>query len=163
MDLLQPDPRYVIDTSSLIELKDRYPRDLAPGAWELVERLADQGAIRSVEDVLEELAIGDDFVYKWARQRKQIFVPLERDIQLKAKAILAAYPALVDTIKRRSSADPFVIALAELTGAAVVCEEDFVGVGHRPRIPNVCRGRSVKCVRLRDMFLLEKLVLVAAQ
>lgn len=162
MDLLRGNPRYIIDTSSLIELRDRYNRVFAPGAWDTIESLADGGVIASAEDVFEELATGDDLLLAWAKTRRFMFVPLSADVQLLAKRILKHYPDLLDLKRRASSADPFVIATAEFFGATVVTEEGFSGPGHRPHIPNVCKALGINCIRIRELFVAEGVRLVVA-
>jgi hypothetical protein len=81
-----------------------------------------------------------------------MFIPIDGPIQGEVSAILAAYERLVDSRKNRSRADPFVIALARLKGCAVVAEEGPTGRPDRPHIPDVCKGLSIRCIKLVEMF-----------
>ena len=67
--------------------------------------------------------------------------------------IMGTYPRLVDTVKGRSGADPFVIAVARsrINQMVVVSEEDF-GKKDSPRIPDVCRAESIRCLKLADFI-----------
>lgn len=54
--------RYMIDTCSLTALRHTYPKKLFPGAWALVDSLAADGRLLSIEEVAIELAAFDDEV-----------------------------------------------------------------------------------------------------
>jgi hypothetical protein len=58
----------------------------------------------------------DDELFDWCQGRKETLVrELDDETQGIVKEILRDHPRLVDTVKGRSGADPFVIALAETT------------------------------------------------
>lgn len=63
---------------------------------------------------------------------------------------MGAYPRLVDTVKGRSGADPFVIALAA-SGEPVmaVVTEETPG---KQRIPDVCASERIPCMGLADLI-----------
>ena len=63
---------------------------------------------------------------------------------------MASYPRLVDTVKGRSGADPFVIALAATTNPhMVVVTEEQIG---KTRIPDVCAAEKIQCCGLADLI-----------
>ena len=63
---------------------------------------------------------------------------------------MANHPRLVDTVKGRSSADPFVIALAATTTPSmIVVTEEYEG---RTRIPDVCTAENIEYCRLADLI-----------
>ena len=144
--------KYVVDTSSFTSLQRTYPRDVFPGAWTLVDRLSRSGVLVSVEDVLEELKGQDDEVFKWAKKNKSIFLPLDEPIQTEARKILAERPNLVDLKRRKSGADPFVIAAAAVYSCAVVTEEKPSGGPPKVKIPDVCKLLGVRCIPVLDML-----------
>src|ERR1051325_4675571 len=144
--------KYVVDTSSFTSLQRTYPRDVFPGAWTLVERLARSGVLLSVEDVLEELKSQDDEALKWAKKNKSIFLPLDEPIQKQARRILAERPNLVDLKRKKSGADPFVIAGAAVSSCAVVTEEKPSGGPPKVKIPDVCKLLGVRCMTMLDML-----------
>ena len=144
--------KYVVDTCSFTSLQRTYPRDVFPGAWTLVEKLSRNGVLLSVEDVLEELEDQDDDVFKWAKKNKSIFLPLDEAIQTEARTILAQRPNLVDVKRRKSGADPFVIAAAAVYSCAVVTEEKPSGGPPKVKIPDVCKLFGVGCITVLDML-----------
>jgi hypothetical protein len=56
------------------------------------------------------------------------------------------------------AADPFVIAVAEIEGAAVLTEEGPGSVG-KPRIPFVCQAYGIKSACLLDVIRSENWIL----
>lgn len=76
-------------------------------------------------------------------------------MQVSARAILATYPTLIDVKKRKSSADPFLIAAAIVHKAAVVTEERPSGGPGKVKIPDVCREMKIPCMTLLEMMLRE--------
>jgi len=145
---------YSLDTSGLLDGWVRYyPPDTFPRLWENVESLIEDGHLRATEEVFAELSKqGDDEVVKWCKAQTKLFLPFDKAIQIKVAEILSTHPNLVDTGKGRSGADPFVIALAEINSCTVVTGETASGKPQKPRIPDVCRDRSVKCCSFLAMI-----------
>src|ERR1044072_3330722 len=88
--------------------------DIFAALWQDIDGLIYSGDLIACEVVLQELEIGDDDVYQWARRRPRMFIPLDADIQLAASNILA-HPEHCKLVKKhatRTDADPFVIATA---------------------------------------------------
>lgn len=72
-------------------------------------------------------------------------------VQQAVTAILAAYPNLINPHSGRSGADPFVIALADVNGCAVVTEErprSWIN----PKIPDVCAALGVRCINFLEVI-----------
>lgn len=70
--------KYSIDTSSILDGWRRYyPPDVFPALWDRIDELIASGALRATEEVLTELERKDDEVHEWARQRTDLFVPIE--------------------------------------------------------------------------------------
>jgi hypothetical protein len=130
---------YCVDTSGWLDGWQRfYPSDVFPTLWAKLDGLAATGEIISSEEVYFELKRKSDDLHDWVKVRKQMLVPLDEQIQARASALLAEYPRLVDTLRGRSKADPFVIATAMARGAVVVTGEVISGKLDKPRIPDVC-------------------------
>jgi len=55
---------YIIDTSSLIEMKNRYPKKNFPSLWEKVEELISKNRLISPLEVRKEIEKGDDELSK---------------------------------------------------------------------------------------------------
>ena len=117
-----------------------------------------QGRLISVADIFVELDAQDDEVSSWAQSHQGIFLPLSEDIQTQARDILRSYPNLIDLKKRKSSADPFLIAAAIIHEATVVTQEKPSGGPQVVKIPDVCRGYRIPCIQLLEMLQEEGLM-----
>jgi hypothetical protein len=142
-------PLYSFDTSAILNgRRDQLPPSVFSTLWQQIEALIAEGSIRSVEVVRDELGKRDDDANAWARAQRDLFVPLEQDIQLATKQILQAHPKMMGTGGARNGADPFVIGLALARAGIVVTDETFRGNLNKPRIPDVCKAIRVPCVNL---------------
>jgi hypothetical protein len=143
---------FCVDTSGWLDGWHRYyPRDVFPSLWQNVEERIDGCDIISSEEVYVEVQKKDDDLHEWMKQRKFMLIPANESIQRRVAEVLASYPRLVDTLKGRSQADPFVIATSIETGSIVVTGES-VGTATKPRIPFVCQQLGVRCITFLDMI-----------
>lgn len=149
--------RYMVDTCSFTELRRVYPRPHFDAVWKLLEQLAQDGRLLSVEEVLCELKAQDDEVTKWAQSRESIFLPLDEAVQRGARDVLARFPTLLDLKRGKSSADPFLIAAAALQRATVVTQEKPSGGPSAVKIPDVCKALKIPCIQLLDLLKAESL------
>jgi hypothetical protein len=137
--------RYSVDASILIEgWRRQFPPDVVPGLWDGLDELIKSGDLRATEEVLYELDRKDDEVYEWVKARQELFIPIDETIQVVVSKILAVHPTLIDSRKNRSSADPFVIALAHQHSCIVLTEEIPTGKPQRPHIPDVCFAYGIQ-------------------
>jgi hypothetical protein len=72
-------------------------------------------------------------------------------IQMRVAELLAKFPRLVDTLRGRSQADPFVIATA-MECRAVVVTGEVTGTAEKPRIPFVCIAEGIRCISFLEMI-----------
>ena len=107
------------------------------------------------EEVLIELKKKDDDVYKWARNQPGLFLRIDESTQKVVAGILSNHPRLVDARKTRSTADPFVIAVAQVDGLTVVSGEIPSNNLRKPKIPYVCSALGIKHIRLLELLGLE--------
>jgi len=129
--------RYCVDTSGWLDGWQRnYPPDVFPTLWRRVEIVIESGDIFSSEEVYVELQKKDDEIHDWMKARKEMLVPLTESIQTLASELLSEFP------------DPFVIATAIDKNATVVTGEPITGNLSKPRIPDVCNVRGVRCIKL---------------
>ena len=144
--------KYIIDTCSLTTMRRIYPKDVFPSAWKKLDDLAESKIIASTEEVFEEIKTQDDEILEWANEYYEIFLPLSENIQLNAIKILKTHGNLIDLKKKKSSADPFVIATAMVYSCAVVTEEKPSGGPNKSKIPDVCQYYGIKCIKILDML-----------
>lgn len=140
---------YSLDTSGLLDGLERYyPPAVFPALWDRVDGLVDAGRLIASEEVWEELQKRDAVGADWMKSRRdRILVPTDTEVAVRVREILQHpdHRRLVMNGKGRNTADPFVIAVAELRGATVVTGEAS-GSRQRPRIPDICAGRDVPCM-----------------
>jgi len=145
--------RYSLDASVLIEgWRRQFPPDVIPGLWDSLDELIHASDLRATEEVLHELERKDDDVYVWAKERPELFIPIDEEIQTVVAQILSEHRKLIDSRKNRSSADPFVIALARLNAGLVLTDEQPTGRPNRPHIPDVCSAYGIECDNLLGLI-----------
>jgi hypothetical protein len=134
---------YVLDTSSLIVLKNYY-RTTFPSLWTGIEQMVANGTLFSTREVLNELqAYNDaDFVQNWATSHKTMFkTPTNTELEFVARIFqVPHFHALIGSrqlLKGTPVADPFVIAAAAVVidGCVVTQEKPKLNAA---KIPNVC-------------------------
>jgi predicted nucleic acid-binding protein len=138
--------KYVFDTNVFINLQRRQPIDIYPSVWEKIGSLMKDGVIISSQEVYDEIVVGGDVLENWAKKRRECFIPSEITVQQKVRAILREHRGLVEGGKRKNSADPFVIALAQEKNCKVVTEETRTRSKESPKIPDVCDYYHVECI-----------------
>lgn len=144
---------FSLDTSGLLDAWARhYPLDVFPTIWSHMDHAAKSGAIFVVEEVVLELERKDDGMHKWIEDRDAMVVPIDGELQSRVSAIMSKYPRLVDTKKKRSGCDPWVIALAQARGLTVVTGEKPTGNLLKPKIPDVCKDLGLACIEIVDFF-----------
>ena len=145
--------KYCIDTSAWMDgwVRD-YPQDVFPTLWTNLEEHVEDRAIVSSEEVYIEIAKKEDGLHDWIKDRKEMLIPIESEIQEIVFELLSTYPRLVDTKRNRSQADPFVIATAEYIEATVVTGERPSNNLTSPKIPDVCNERDIRCISFLEML-----------
>lgn len=152
---------YIIDTSSLIELKDHYPRDIFPGVWNKIEDLYRNKRLISPQKVKEEINRVDDDLKKWVNIKKKMFVkPDEIQIQ-KLIEIIKENPNFVDPAKTEDEADPFLIALARKEKeCGKLPFDDYIIITQESktkqnRIPTIANKYGINSMNLLELFKAE--------
>ena len=165
---------YIIDTSSLIEMKNRYPKKNFPSLWEKVEELISKNRLISPLEVKKEIERGDDELSKWVKNKKinRMFIEPDSLQMEKAKEILKKNPFLAEVEKPDNlNADPFLIALAlvkkELSKKELVLMKlfkdnvtiDYIIITEESikpnKIPSICKDLKINCIKLLKMIDLE--------
>jgi hypothetical protein len=151
---------YCIDTSALIAAwQERYPAENFPAFWRRMDDLIEAGRLTAPIEVLRETERRSDELHAWLTARKDMFRELDDEIQVEATKVLAQFPRLVGERRLRTSADPFVIALARISSLQVVTEEKPTGAPLRPNIPDVCMALGMPvCTSLLDLIRAERWV-----
>jgi hypothetical protein len=103
------------------------------------------------KEVLIELDRKVDDLYAWIKQREEMFLEIDDELQASVSDIMTKYPKLVDERTTKSLADPWVCGLASVKRLAVVTEEKG-GSAEKPRIPFVCQAESIRCLNLLEFI-----------
>lgn len=148
---------YCVDTSALVDGWSRYypPRNFA-SLWKKIDGLISRNELICSDEVFREVSKQDDGLHAWMKARSAMVRPLDDDTQIAVASIMGQFPKLVESTKGRSGADPFVIALAKVTGATVVTGEKASGKPDKPKIPNVCEHYGIKVLNLTGLITAEE-------
>ncbi|HEV7344990.1 MAG TPA: DUF4411 family protein [Devosia sp.] len=150
---------YCVDTSALIAAwQERYPIENFPRFWDRLEAFVAEGRMVSPDEVLRETEKRSDELHAWLKARGSMFRELGEPIQIEAAQVLARFPRLVGEKKLRTSADPFVIALARVEGLQIITEEKPTGSMNRPNIPDVCSALGMNTMSLLQLIRAERWV-----
>lgn len=134
--------RYSLDTSAIIDgLTRYYPIEVFPSLWDRVDAEIERDRIFWSEEVMAELALGNDFAKLWAEARPRCHF-LSGDLWTEAERIQQRFnpdhlPSGIN------GADSFVIAAAVVGDMHVVTGEKLAR-GGAPKIPNVCESLDIE-------------------
>ena len=146
---------YSFDTGPFVEFNKGMPIDICVSLWAKFDEMGKDGTLVVSEEVKVELDEGhtDDPARVWLSERPDLIVP-SGEVQDIQASILRDHPTLVDPEQTRSNhADPFVIAVAEFKGAAVVATEAHKNKGAPwDKIPDVCKARGIPYYRHLDFL-----------
>lgn len=137
-------PLYSFDSGAFINgRRDIFIPTTFGAIWTKIEGMIATGQVRAVDEVRIEVTKKDDDSARWAKSQRGLFVPLEQDIQIATKKVLALHPKLLGSGGgARNGADAFVIGLALARGGTVVTQETPRNI-NKPRIPDVCDAMGV--------------------
>jgi rRNA-processing protein FCF1 len=150
--------KYCLDTNVLIQAWQKYySPSICPSYWEVLNNLGIQDRIFIPKAVFEEITRTEDDLSKWIKTSNIPVRELNASVTKCLSNIYAANPVhrfLVDNIKQRSLADPWVIAHAMSEDACVVTKEEKVTAVNtdKIKIPNVCENMKVRCINDFDFI-----------
>ena len=150
---------YCLDANVLIQAWQKYYSPfLCPDYWDVINELGKEGRIFIPEEVKNEIVVTDDKekseddLSKWL---KRSTIPIIKTTETTIKCwqtILQFNPLhklLVDNVKGRSLADPWVISHALDKKATVVTKESPITSMNAKRpitIPNVCDNMGIRWI-----------------
>jgi hypothetical protein len=148
---------YCLDTNALITLDAYYPKKepAFKAIWQEIEKLVKEGnmfTIKLVEDEIKKYQ-GDNFSKRWINARKKQFIrPINSEIWEAGQKIVSEHSELLDKkklLQNEPEADPFLIALAYVTGSTIITQESK----EKPnKIPAVASHYQIRCINLFDFF-----------
>jgi predicted nucleic acid-binding protein len=143
---------YCLDANVLIEAWQKYySPELCPDYWDFLIDLGKDNTIFIPEEVYKEIVRTEDDLSKWLKNSNIPIREISERVIACLRKIYATNPIhrnLVDNIKGRSLADPWVIAHAINEEATVVTKEAKITAlnSNRIKIPNVCDNMGVRCM-----------------
>ena len=148
---------YMFDTNSFRVTANYYP-DQFPGFWDKFNQAVAAGKIISVAEVhreLDEQLPSASHLSEWVETHKNIFIvpPAPATEFVRDIFSIRHFQALISEQNRlvgRTSADPFLIAVAKVLNGCVVTEKK--GKPNAPKIPNVCQHFGVDCTNLQGFM-----------
>jgi hypothetical protein len=144
--------QYCLDANVLIMgWRGYYAPTFFPGYWEMMSDLGRDEIIFLPQAVADEIHKTDDDLSEWLKRSNIPVQKIDSGVTESLKNVYLANPLhkhLVDNIKQRSLADPWVIAHAMSLGACVVTKENKERAINSPRIkiPNVCENLGIRCI-----------------
>jgi hypothetical protein len=94
------------------------------------------------------------------RRANRCFVSWKRQSKSRQRRCWHSFHGWLENGKLRTSADPFVIALARVDNVPIVTDEKPTGNLQRPNIPDVCTAlRMLPCMSLLQPIQAEKWVI----
>jgi hypothetical protein len=100
--------------------------------------------------VLDECSRRSPELHEWLKDRADMFLVPDAEVQARVDHIVNTYTGLVMQGKEKFAADPFLIATAEVHGLTVITEE--TGPDSLRKIPGVCRALKVPSINLMELF-----------
>ncbi len=143
---------YCLDTNVIIQdWQKYYSPKICTSYWDVLNRLGLENRIFIPKEVFEEITRNEDELAELLKVSKIPLCNLNESVTKCLSNIFAANPThrlLVDNVKQRSLADPWVIAYAMSEDACVVTKEEKVTAANsdRIKIPNVCENMNVRCI-----------------
>lgn len=148
---------YTLDANILINLENRYPRDVFPTLWELIAQAASNNEVCICRMVRDELTRGRGDLTSWLAGIAD-FVCDPTDAELKiVHDIACAHQGWVRETK--NEADPHIIAHAKTDGLILVTEEKRKGRNVSDKnqsIPNVADEYGVRCIGFFEFLRIQK-------
>lgn len=141
---------YVFDTSSLFNVSDiNHSEDV----WELIIRLVNEGRIKTVAYVMEELErVKQEAYLRLKELSKELVVNISSQLYEEAGRITYQYRNMSRPRCTFNIADPWVVALAKISNGTVVTDEN----NKRRRMPKVCNRENIPFLNLEKFIQSEK-------
>jgi len=155
--------KYCLDSNVLIQAWQKYySPNICPDYWDILNSFGKQDKVFIPAQVFEEITRTEDNLTDWL---KTSHIPVRRINQQVTKCLQEIYATdenhkyLVDNVKGRSLADPWVIAHAIFENATVVTKEEKITALNKKKnkikIPDVCDNMKVRCIN--DFKLIDEL------
>lgn len=155
MNLFDHQPKYVIDTSAFIDLKNNYPPQVfKKTVWKDFETNFKNKTIISVREVFLELKKGSDYLSNWIDDYKDsFFYPDDVECHI-VRSLQNEYKFFVEIDKNGPHADPWIIACAQRYKLIIIQHEQLKN--NKQKLPYISKLKGIEYIKLPDLFQREK-------
>ena len=158
-DLWSKQPRYTIDSCSLIDIfgsEKMASKNITLGLWKKILELIDQGIIISHIEVFHEIkkeGTRGEELYDWTHANTVIFKDYDWALEGSIiRTMSPKYDAFVNAKVGSIHADPWLVAQAKNRNLVLITEEKFSTSPNvqKHKLPNVCGDPlfNVRCIDL---------------
>lgn len=152
--------KYLLDSNTFIEAKNRYySMKVCPGYWQWILLSHEKSGVSSIDFVRDELMNGNDDLALWAKNHRQLFLPLDDNRTQEANIEVVQYVSQLLNLRPNaqaeflSGADPWLVAKAIVTGATIVTHEKLdLNIKKKILIPNVCEHFGINYINTFDLL-----------
>jgi len=150
MSIMLPPYQYVIDSSALFDLKNRYPENIFPGLWDRFNEMCEQRLIVAPREVRAEVKKGNDELLEWVDRFPQMFLePCEKEIEILQDVMDFYSPQILAKYGTGVWADPFVISCAKNYRLTIIQHENLSG---SYKIPHLAKHFNIPYMDLVEFF-----------
>ncbi|MCE9605165.1 MAG: DUF4411 family protein [Planctomycetia bacterium] len=148
---------FCLDTSFFINGWHRhYAPDVFPAIWTKLETLMGTNEVFSCAEVLDELTMQQDELYRWAKARKRWFVPPDETVIWQMQEVMSRFPNFAASGGAPNASDPWVIARAKAEKAVLVTDERKASNPPKstrpPKMPDACTALNVQWLSPLDFL-----------
>lgn len=154
---------YLLDSNIFIQAKNQYYHfDIAPGFWDALKVIADEGSIISIDRVRDELINAKDELAEWVSDnlngafhstRDEAVYKKYQELQAWARDEKQYSQPAIHEFARAENADPWVVAFALAYGCTLVTHESYdPNIRKKIPIPNVGRAFGLKTINTFTML-----------
>lgn len=156
---------YLLDTNIFVETKKRFaPIYVGLSFWAMINRLAVNGSIASIDKVMDEINVLGDDLTAWSASQ----LPRGFFLSTSTAAVIRKYAAVINWVNagiftpsaknefaRSTTADAFLIAMAATDPQnvkLVTYETSEPARRNKVKIPDAAASVGVQCVTLVEMM-----------
>ena len=152
-DLYLAPPKYCLDSSSIIQIKNYYPKDIFSKLNEFIINIFCSGKVAVVQAVIEEVK-SDIYEESIPVELVKKHLPSERihnleDHIIESQRIIRKYYDRENKNSHKIKADPMIVACASKFKYTVVTDERRTGY---LQIPAICESEKIQCLPFLDFL-----------
>ncbi len=150
----------LLDTNIFIEAQKRYyAQDICPGFWDCLLHHCNEGTLRSIDRVREEIRKKMDRLWIWARE-----APSDLFVSSSEQSVQEAFFEIMNWVEQQEfkneakvdfaqGADGWLVAYAKVHSMMLITDEvKDLRIRKKVPIPNVCEQFNIQCKGTFEML-----------